>query len=190
MNGEQEWTGTPAEFQALEPAYPGLPVLTQAPAVVRYQTPEWKYLEDSNGLKHPDSFDALGYCDNIAGYVIDPPAIYVDADLAKQMLCANDPNDTIPFTITLRTGPLPDDPIVPVSSVWPIMLRQKNGLAMDNILMTFVNGVCSGAYTYNGNIPLGEWYIDEQDFDAVTLGDLTFAVKLAAPCRFTIYRNL
>jgi hypothetical protein len=190
LNGDQEWTGTPAEFQTLEPEYPGFPILTQAPAVIRYQTPEWKYIEDSTGQKHPDMFNALPYCDNIGAYVIEPPAIYVHPELAKNILCANAPGDTIPFTITLRTGLNADDPVKPLSAVWPIMLRQKNGLAMDNILMSFTDGVCSGAYTYNANIPLGEWNIDEQDFNTVTDEGQTFVVKLAAPCRFTIYRNL
>jgi hypothetical protein len=141
INGDQDFECQPDEFQTLEPEYPGLPILTQAPAIVRYQTPEWKYIEDSNGLKHPDTFDALPYCNNIADYVIEPPAIYVHPDLTKLILCMNDPDDTIPFTITLRSGPASDDPVLPISATWPIMLRQKNGLAMDNILMTFVNGL-------------------------------------------------
>lgn len=191
MNGDQEWTGTPAAFQTLEPAYPGLPMLTNAPAVVRYQTPEWKYIEDSLGAKHPDNFDALLYCDNLANYTPTiSPAIYVHCTMTKALLCASDPEDTIPFTASIRSGPEPDAPIIPISAIWPIMLRQKNGLAMDNILVQFVDGAFAGNYTYNPSQPLGEWYLDEQDFATVTMGETTYQVKLADPVRFTIYRNL
>lgn len=189
VNGDQEWTGTPDEFQQHEPAYPGLPVLTNAPAVTRYQTPEWKYIEDSQGVKHADLFDALQYCDNLANYTPVIPSIYVKATLSKTLLCASDPNDSIPFTLMIVAGPEETTPL-PITAIWPIMLRQKNGLAMDNILIGVTNGEYAGAYTYDSSLPLGEWYIDEQDFTTVTMGETTFAVKLTAPVRFTIYRNL
>lgn len=190
INGDQEWNGTPIEFQALEPQYPGLPVLTGAPAVVRYQTIEWKYIEDSLGAKHPDLFDALQYCDNLASYTPQTPCIFVHCTMSKALLCASDPNDTIPFTAAIRMGPLETDSLIPISAIWPIMLRQKNGLAMDNILVEFVNGEFAGAYTYSAGLPLGEWYLDEQDFTQVTMGETTYTVKLADPVRFTMYRNL
>lgn len=190
INGDQEWHGTPDHFQLLEPDYPGLPILTQAPAVTRYQTPEWKYVEDSTGQKHPDTMDAMLYCDRIGTYLIVNPAIYVAVTLSKTLLCASDPQDTIPFAASLRSGPEPDATILPLSATWPIMLRQKNGLAMDNILVSFVGGEFSGAYTYNANLPLGEWYVDEQDFAPVDFGGQTYTVRLTAPVRFTIYRNL
>lgn len=190
INGDQEWQGTHAEFQAFEPEYPGLPVLSQAPAIARYQTPELKYIEDSNGARHPDLLiDCLSYCDNIGRYLVSLPTIYVSAVIAKALLCASE-DDRIPFTVTLRAGPETDAAVLPISATWPIMLRQKNGLAMDNILIAFVDGVFSGNYTYNPSIPLGEWFIDEQDFAAVTYGGQTYQVKLSAPIRFTVYRNL
>src|SRR5512136_292294 len=170
INGDQEWNGTPDEFKILEPLYPGLPVLTNAPAVVRYQTPEWKYIEDSQGVKHADLFDALPYCDNIATYAPVMPCIYIHCTLSKTLLCASDPQDAIPFSAAIRSGPLAADPLVPISAIWPIMLRQKNGLAMDNILVAFVNGEFAGAYTYSASLPLGEWYLDEQDFALVLMG--------------------
>jgi hypothetical protein len=190
INGDQEWNGTPDEFQALEPTYPGLPVLTNAPAVTRYQTPEWKYIEDSQGVKHADLFDALQYCEHIATYTPVSPCIYVHVALSKVLLCASDPSDYITVNAAIRSGPASADPIIPIDAVWPIMLRQKNGLAMDNILVTFNGGTFAGNYTYNASLPLGEWYIDEQDFAPVALGETTYQVKLSAPVRFTIYRNL
>lgn len=191
INGDQEWNGTPVEFQILEPEYPGLPVLTNAPAVVRYQTPEWKYIEDSQGAKHPDSFNALVYCDNIANYTpAISPAIYIHCTMTKALLCSNDPEDSIPFIASIRSGPLETDSLIPISATWPIMLRQKNGLAMDNILIAFVDGAFAGDYTYNQAQPLGEWYLDEQDFATVTMGETPYRVKLADPVRFTIYRTL
>lgn len=190
INGDLEWTGTPEHFQLVEPNYPGLPILTHSPAVIRYQTVDWKYIEDAAGAKHPDNVDALQYCDNIATYTPVNPCIYADVTLSKPLLCASNPTDTIPFTLAIRSGPLPTDPILPISAIWPIMLRQKNGLAMDNILISVVNGEYAGAYTYDSSLPLGEWYIDEQDFALVPVGGVTYQVKLAAPARFTIYRNL
>ena len=190
INGIREWSGTLTEFQTLEPDYPGLPTLTQAPALVRYQTPEWKYLEDANTTRHPDNFDALPYCDRLATYVITQPTIWVHATLAKTLLCASNPADTIPFTADLRLGPTVETLRLPIAATWPIMLRQKNGLAMDNILVTFVDGHFAGAYTYNASLPLGEWYIDAQDFATVAFGGQTYQVQLAQPVRFTIYRQL
>lgn len=190
INGDQEWNGTPDEFMLLEPEYPGLPVLSQAPAVTRYQTPEWKYIEDSQGVKHADLFDALQYCENILTYTSVIPAIYADCVLSKVLLCASEESDSIPFTLTIRSGPANSDPVIPITAVWPIMLRQKNGLAMDNILISVTDGVFSGAYTYDHALPLGEWYIDEQDFTQVPIGETTFQVKLSQPVRFTVYRSL
>lgn len=191
IGGDLEWSGTPAEFQLLEPDYPGLPILTNAPAAVRYQSPELKYIEDTDGNRHPDLIvDALPYCDKIAIYTVAPPAIYVAATLSKNLLCSNDPNDAIVFTAALRTGPEPDAPLLPISATWPIMLRQKNGLAMDNILITFTNGTFAGEYTYTNSLPLGEWRIDEQDFAPVEFGGQTYQVRLSNPINFTIYRNL
>jgi hypothetical protein len=190
INGDQEWTGTPEEFQQHEPAYPGLPILTNAPAVTRYQTPEWKYIEDAAGAKHPDNVDALQYCERIGSYRPVTPAIYVQVTLSKVLLCASNPSDYIQFAAAIRSGPDAADPVLPIDAVWPIMLRQKNGLAMDNILVTFNQGLYAGNYTYNATLPLGEWYVDEQDFAPVTSGDTTYQVKLSAPVRFTIYRNL
>lgn len=58
INGALEWQGTPAQFQALEPEYPGLPT----GATVRYQTDDLSYYEDADG-RHEDTFDALQYCE-------------------------------------------------------------------------------------------------------------------------------
>jgi len=68
INGDQEWAGTPDAFAALEPGYPGLPLLTQSPALVRYWTPEWSYVEAANGQKHPNTVDCAVFCDNVATY--------------------------------------------------------------------------------------------------------------------------
>jgi hypothetical protein len=191
ISGDLEWNGTPAEFALFEPDYPGLPILTVTPAAVRYQSPELRYIEDTNGTRHPDLIvDALPYCDKIAIYNVTPPAIYVAATLSKTLLCSSDPNDAIALTAALRAGPEPDAPVLPISATWPIMLRQKNGLAMDNILITFANGTFAGEYTYTSGLPLGEWCLDEQDFDPVTFGGQTYQVRLSNPIRFTIYRNL
>lgn len=185
MNGDQDFQTTPDAFQAFEAAYPGLP----DGMVTRYQTPELAYVQDAAGHHHADPFDALPYCNNIGGYVATPPAVWIHCELAKPLLCASDPSDTIPYTLAIRTGPDPADPLVPIPGVWPITLRQKNGLAMDNILVAFTNGQASGVYTYYPGLPLGEWYIDAADFTTVPIDGVEHIVKLAQDVRFTVYRS-
>lgn len=65
-----DWQGTPAEFAALEPDYPGLP----DGMALRYQTEERQYLQDANGVQFPDAFNALVYADNLPGYPVPPYA--------------------------------------------------------------------------------------------------------------------
>lgn len=191
LNGDLEWTGTPAEFLTLEPDYPGLPTLSTAPAVLRYCTPEWSYVEDSNGTKHTNTFDCLPYCAKIADYLgAEPATIYAHVTLAKAILCANAPDgDSIPYAIDIREGPDDADPLVPHDGIWPIPLRQANGLAMDNILVSFSGGQAIGNYTHYAGLPLGQWYIDDADFARVLVEGEEKAVKLAQPVRFTVYRS-
>ena len=188
LNGDQEWQGTPAAFALLEPAYPGLPVLTQAPAVTRYQTPEWKYLEDAAGQRYPDMIDCLGYCEQIAEYNQLPPAIYVHVTLSQTTLNVTEPTAQIAVAAHLKATPTPTDPDLDINATWLIKLRHESGLGFDTFQVTFTQGLCVYNYRYQTGLPLGEWYLSESDFSTVTLDGQTYRVKLAAPVRMTMYR--
>jgi hypothetical protein len=190
ISGDLEWSGTPLEFAAKEPTYPGLPTLTNYPAMVRYQTPELKYIEDSAGVRHPDLIDALSYCDNIATYLTQAPAIYVHCVMSYPVLNISDPEACIDAEISIKATNNPADPDVPISATWPINLRSKNGLVMDNILIPFESGSALIAFRYKEGLPLGEYRIDEADFDRVDLAGVSYQVKLAQPVKFTITRQL
>lgn len=190
ISGVTEWSGTPQEFQVKEPTYPGFPTLTQAPAVCRYQTQELKYIEDSAGGRHPDLFDALAYCENIAMYNTPAPAVYVHAILSTDILNISDPDAAISAEISIKATPDPTGDDLPLSAVWPINLRSKNGLVMDNILIPFTQGYALIAYRYQEGLPLGEYRIDESDFDPVELAGVMYQVKLTAPVKFTVTRQL
>ena len=184
IHNSEEFSCTPEQFQALEPDYPGLP----DGATLRYQTLEQQYILGAGGQKQPDTIDALPYCDRIPLYTVPEPAFYAHVALSKHVLSID--NDSLTFSAALRLGPAADALLLPMTTAWPIMIRQKNGLAFDNIMIAFIDGQCAYTYTYKDGLPLGEWYIDEQDFSLVEYEGQTYRVKLAAPVHFTIYRML
>jgi len=192
--GDQQIACTRAEFATIEPEYQPPP----DGAARIWSEPVQCLLQDGDQIADPwYTPERLAYfCGRIAQYAdaLDalhhPQTIWVHTQQAKALLCASDPADAIPFDIAVRFGPAADDPPVPMTAMWPIMLRQKNGLAMDNILISFTDGQATGRYTYNPALPLGEWYIDESDFTTVDLDGVQYLVKLANTVRFTIYRTL
>lgn len=189
ISGDLEWNGTPAEFQAMEPAYPGLPVLTQAPANCRSQTPELKYVEDTAGTRHPDlTFDALPYCDKIGQYA-PGLCIYVHVQMSATQINVDDSQATIEFTAQFRPTDNPADAILPVTAGWLIKLRHESGQT-DLFQVNFVAGECTYTYRYRDGLPLGDWSLAEADFGTVTVGDQDYKVKLAVPVRFAVYRLL
>lgn len=189
INGDQEWTGTPGEFQALEPTYPGLPILTQAPAVCRYQSPEIKYIEDSQGTRHADLFDALPYCDRLGQYA-PGLSIWVHVQISATALCADDPAATIQAAAHFRQTDDPASPLLPITAGWLIKLRHESGAAVDLFQVNFVNGEMAFVYTFRPGLPIGDWYLNEADFGSVTVNGQEYKVRLAAPVRFAVYRLL
>jgi hypothetical protein len=189
INGDLEWSGTPNEFWALEPDYPGLPILTNAQAVCRYQSPELKYIEDANGNRHPDIMcDALPYCDKINTYV-PGQSIYVHVQMSATQLNADDAAAHIDFTAQFRATEDPNGAILPISAGWLIKLRHESG-QVDLFPINFINGECAYIYQHTAGLPLGDWYLSESDFGLVTVGEQTYKVKLANPVRFAVYRLL
>lgn len=190
INGDLEWSGSPAEFLIKEPDYPGLPTLSEATAAIRYQTPDVQYIEDTTGVRHPDLFDALPYCDTVSTYLANDPAVYVHIVMSVPLLIVNDPESCINAEITIRGTADPNDPALPLTATWPINLRSKNGLVIDNILIPFADGVALIAYYYQAGLPLGEYRIDESDFDRIDMGGMMYQVKMVNALRFTVTRQL
>lgn len=190
INGDLEWSGSPVDFQTKEPNYPGLPTLTQYPAAVRYQTTELKYIEDTANVRHPDLFDALPYCDNISAYLASAPAVYVHVLMSTPLLIVNDPESAISAQISIKGTADPEGANLPITATWPINLRSKNGLVLDNILVPFEDGEALIAYYYQEGLPLGEYRIDESDFDQIPISEVLHQVRLASPLRFTVTRML
>jgi hypothetical protein len=184
INGALDLTFTPQEFALLEPNYPALPAGIQT----RYWTPERSYLSDGASY-FPLDHACAGYVENAANY--QAPAIWAHVTLSKNTLCINsDPADFITFDATLRLAPGPESLQLPVNNAWNLKLRDENGLIQDTFHSIFVNGAFSGLYSYKEGLPLGRYHLEDADFDRVTVGVFTYAVKLVTPVEFTIYRNL
>lgn len=185
INGAIDVTFTPEEFAALEPLYPDLP----AGKTVRYWTPENAYLDGD----HHESvdIDCSPYILKAAEYITPSPSIYAHVSLSKNMLCINaDPVDSIVFECHLKASSDPEDADIPINYTWNIRVRNESDLFFDAFALNFVNGMAGGIYAYQSGLPLGRYHIAEHDFDRVTLGGVTYTVKLIAPLDFTIYRNL
>jgi hypothetical protein len=190
ISGLLEWQGTPAEFAVFEPNYPGLPVVENQPIVVRYATPELTYLETASGQRYADSINALTYCNNVYAYLTNYPAIYVHVTLDQDVLNVDDANDRIVVNAAFKASGDPNAPNLPVNNSWIIKLRHADGTIQDSFLATFVDGAGTYNYRYKPGLPLGPWELSEADFVAVTVGNQTYRVKLAAPVQFTLYRTI
>lgn len=183
INGDREWQGTPAEFQAREPQYPGLP----AGATVRYQTPDLQYYEDASG-RRPDTLDCLIYCDQIQNYLVSG-CVWVHVFLSAITLNIDDPQAIIEFSAHIKATSDPNGPDLPVSQSWIIRPWHEQS-ERDALLIEFVNGACTYPYTYHAGLPLGDWFIREEDFLPITVGSDTYRVALAQSVKFTLYRIL
>lgn len=183
INEPLEWSGTPAEFQALEPQYAGLPF----GATVRSQTPDLQYYEDAAG-RHPDPLNCVPYCEHISSYLV-LGCVYVLVSLGASTLNVDDPNATIPFEAHLKPTTDPQTPDLPVTQSWIIRPWHENG-DRDALRIEFINGACTYTYIYREGLSLGDWFIREEDFNPVTVGGTAYNVKLAAPVKYTLYREL
>lgn len=185
INEPFEFTCSFSQFQVLEPLYPALPT----GKTVRYWTPEHAYL-DGDELAEIDH-DCGAYALKCAEYSTPGPCIYAHVGLSKNTLCINsDPPDWIEFEVHLKADDDPESDDLPIDHIWNIRVRNENDLFYDAFAMDFVDGCAMGAYVYQEGLPLGRYYINEQDFDQVTVGNVTYTVKLLAPLTFTLYRNL
>jgi hypothetical protein len=184
INGALDLTFTPQEFSLLEPTYPALPSGIQT----RYWTPERAYISGGESLL-PIDHDCEPYVNAVQNYIA--PAIWAHVSLSKTTLCINsDPADFITFDATLRALPDPESLVLPINYAWNLKLRDENGMIEDTFHSIFVNGAFAGLYSYKEGLPLGRHHLAEADFDRVTVGNLTYAVKLVSPVEFVIYRNL
>lgn len=199
LNGDQEWTGTPDEFRRCEPEYPGLPILTQAPAVIRYQTPEWKYIEDVNGGKHPDVFNALPYCANIAAYIMPTPIVWIHHTLTAQAgavifqpdgvpLLRNVADDVLRITSTVRASADHDSPIIDqLQQAFPIRVCYCDGR---EAFIKLVSPIAPGVYQYDlsffDKLPVRHRLFDST-FTAVEVDGVTYAFQQVTPLIIDVY---
>lgn len=183
INEPLEWAGTLAEFLMKEPSYPGLPT----GATIRYHTPDLQYYEDSAG-RHTDQVNCLQYCDRVTSYLVSG-CIYVHVTLGSVILNVDDAQASIPFEAHIKPTSDPNSPDLPVYDTWIIRPYHETG-DRDSLHIEFVNGSCAYTYRYREVLPIGDWFIREEDFSPVTVGATTYRVKLAAPVKFTLYRNL
>jgi len=199
INGSQEWTGTPSEFQAFEPGYPGLPTLTQSPAVTRYCTPDWKYIEAANGSKTPDMFDALPYCANIANYLGARAVLWIHYDLIPQQggimmqadgvpLLGNTTADVLRIVATVRIGQEPEAPIVEqLTQGFPIRMCYKDGAeAFIKFILPASPGVFQIDLCFDGKQPV-RYQLFDSDFQAIDMGGVTYAVQQVTPLKIDVY---
>ncbi len=184
INEPLEWAGTVQEFQALEPAYPGLP----DGATIRYQTPDLQYYEDSSG-RHADPVDCLPYCEQVAAY-LNGGCIYTHVSLSKTLLNIDDTTDQIDWEAHLKPSSDPTSADLPVSASWPIKLRHANGVDVDLIYITFFEGACAYTYRYREGLPMGDWMINEEDFGKIEVQGQSYTVRLAQPVQFALFRML
>jgi hypothetical protein len=186
INAEQEWRGTPADFAAIAPTYPGLPDgITE-----RYWTPDYSYLQGPGQWITPDPVNCLPWIENLSAYQASG-VVWVLVTLSKNTLCVNaTPPDSLAFAAAFKASNDPAaDPLL-VDHEWHIRLRHEDGMIFDAFRAEFVNGVCAATYTYQDGIPLGYWALREDDIDRVQVGAQWYQVKLIAPVNFTLYREL
>jgi len=185
INEPTEFTCSFSQFQILEPLYPVLPTGKN----VRYWTPEQAYLDGDH--RDPCDHDCGPYTLKVSEYAAPGPSIYAHVQLSGNNLCINaDPPDSISFECHLKATPDPEDDDLPINYTWNIRVRNESDLFYDAFALNFVNGLAGGLYEYQDGLPLGRYYINEADFDRVTLGATTYTVKLIEPLIFTLYRNL
>jgi hypothetical protein len=185
INEPAEFACSFSQFQVLEPLYPALP----AGKTIRYWTPENAYLDGDH--RDPCDHDCSAYTLKVSEYAAPGPVIYAHVSLSKNTLCINDdPVDYIVFECHLKASSDPESADIPINYTWNIRVRNESDLFFDAFALNFVNGMAGGIYAYQSGLPLGRYHIAEHDFDRVTLGGVTYTVKLIAPLDFTIYRNL
>jgi len=185
INEPDEFACSFSQFQILEPLYPALPTNK----LVRYWTPDQAYLDGD--ARAAIDHDCGPYTLKVEEYAAPDPCIYAHVSLSKTTLCINaDPPDTIVFEAHLKASTDPEDDDLPVNYTWDIRVRNESDLFYDAFALNFVEGMAGGIYEYQSGLPLGRYYINEADFDRVTLGATTYTVKLLEPLIFTLYRNL
>lgn len=100
----------------------------------------------------------------------------------------NNGSDALTITATLRATADPASPKIEVDGAWRITIRDDAGASYDMVKVQMTAGVVNASYTTT--FRPAECELRESDFDPVTAGDKTYVVRLAAPARWKVYRNL
>lgn len=184
INEPAEFACTVTQFQLLEPDYPALPT----GKTIRYWTPENAYLDGD--ARAPIDHDCGPYTLKCAQYADPGPFVYAHVSLSKGTLCIDaDPPDSIEYAVHLKASMDPNDPDVPLDYAWIMRVRNESDLFVDAFHIAFVQGYAHGVYVYQAGLPLGRYYLKEEDFDKVFVGGVSYTVKLLAPLMFTLYRE-
>jgi hypothetical protein len=138
-----------------------------------------------------DQLDCTMYIEKVGLYNKKLPVIYFHLLLSPSEVCVNrTPPERIHFQGMLKPSLDSTNAPILLDSMWLLRLRHENSLVFDSFRIAFVGGVCEFAYQYFPGLPLGVWSIQESDFEIIRKDDQWYAIKLAQPVSFTVYREL
>jgi hypothetical protein len=187
VNEDDEFSCSPAAFAGIEPEYPGLP----PGSVYRYWTPGHAITSTADNINMADTLNCTMYIEKVGLYNKKLPVIYFHLALSQQEVCVNrNPPERIRIQGTLKPSLDPANAPISLDLTWLLRLRHENSLAFDSFQITFVGGVCEFAYQYFPGLPLGVWSIQDSDFEIIRKDGQWYAIKLAQPISFTVYREL
>lgn len=100
----------------------------------------------------------------------------------------NDGVNALDISLAIRSGPMPDSPLLPISGTWRILIRSKDGPIYDIVSIQVTDGL--GEARYTTTLPPCECTISEDDFDQLEYGGASYRVRLASPVAIKVYRTL
>lgn len=125
--------------------------------------------------------------------VVTEPAVYLhlgisggDGDTPPGIV--NDGVAAIQVDIALRASADPGSPVLPVSGDWRVTIRDDTGAIYDVVRLTITNGQAQVSYTSNQRPAVCQ--VLERDFYPVTVGGVSYQVRLAGSAEFKVYRVL
>jgi hypothetical protein len=123
------------------------------------------------------------------------PAVYLhlatsggDGDTPPGIV--NDGVASLQVTATLRAGPSPGSPVLPVNGTWRITIRDDDGVYYDMVLATLTNGQAQIAYKTEPGARRATCTVFQKDFTVVEMDGVTYRVLLVGAPVFKVYRVL
>lgn len=100
----------------------------------------------------------------------------------------NDGADALTVDISLRGGPGAADPVIPVSGIWRVAVRDEGGDIYDVVKVAVAGGQATVSYTSSQRPAICK--LEQRDLDTVESGGVTYRVVLAGDTAFRVYREL